>query len=175
MSEIDVHAARALPIIAPHRIGAMILRHWYLLTSSWPRLLELIYWPVLQLITWGFSQAYISQNAGFFARAAGVFIGSVLLWDILFRGQLGFSISFLEEMYARNLGNIMMSPLRPVEFLLALMIWRHLIRRDKERAEREAFDRLKAELTRAFAAPEESYRPLSAADVIGRFRDDRGA
>jgi len=50
-----------------------------------------------------------------------------------------------------------------------------LIRRDKERAEREGFDRLKAELTRAFAAPEESYRPLSAADVIGRFRDDRGA
>lgn len=52
---------------------------------------------------------------------------------------------------------------------------RDLIRRDKERAEREAFDRLKAELTRAFAAPEESYRPLSAAGVIGRFRDDRGA
>src|SRR4029079_3769883 len=39
-----------------------------------------------------------------------------------FRGQLGFSISFLEEMYARNLGNIMMSPLRPPEFLAALMI-----------------------------------------------------
>lgn len=51
---------------------------------------------------------------------------------------------------------------------------RDLIRRDKERAEREAFDRLKAELTRAFAAPEESYRLLSASDVIGRFRDDRG-
>ena len=57
-----------------------------------------------------------------FARAAGVFIGAVLLWDILFRGQLGFSISFLEEMYARNLGNLMMSPLRPVEFIAALMI-----------------------------------------------------
>ena len=39
-----------------------------------------------------------SQNGGLFARAAGVFIGAVLLWDILFRGQLGFSISFLEEM-----------------------------------------------------------------------------
>lgn len=47
---------------------------------------------------------------------------------------------------------------------------RDLIRRDKERAEREAFDRLKAELTRAFAAPEESYRPLTAADVIARNR-----
>jgi len=47
---------------------------------------------------------------------------------------------------------------------------RDLIRRDKERAEREAFDRLKAELTRGFAAPEDSYRPLTAAEVIARNR-----
>lgn len=47
---------------------------------------------------------------------------------------------------------------------------RDLIRRDKERAEREAFDRLKAELNRAFAAPEESYKPLTAAEVIARNR-----
>jgi putative addiction module CopG family antidote len=47
---------------------------------------------------------------------------------------------------------------------------RDLIRRDKERAEREAFDRLKAELTRAFAAQEESFRPLTAAEVIARNR-----
>ena len=45
---------------------------------------------------------------------------------------------------------------------------RDLIRRDKERTERQAFDRLKAELTRAFAAPDSSYTPLSAADVIVR-------
>jgi putative addiction module CopG family antidote len=47
---------------------------------------------------------------------------------------------------------------------------RDLIRRDKERAEREAFDRLKAELNRAFAAPEESYEPLTATEVIARNR-----
>ena len=108
--------------IAPHRIHAMVLRYWYLLLSSWPRLLELIYWPALQIITWGFLQNYIAQNAGFFARAGGSLIGAVILWDILFRGQLGFSISFLEEMWARNLGNLMMSPLKPIEFLIALMI-----------------------------------------------------
>jgi ABC-2 type transport system permease protein len=108
--------------IAPHRINAMILRYWYLLLSSWPRLLELIYWPALQIITWGFLQNYISQNAGFFAQAGGTLIGAVILWDILFRGQLGFSISFLEEMWARNLGNLMMSPLKPIEFLIALMV-----------------------------------------------------
>ena len=47
---------------------------------------------------------------------------------------------------------------------------RDLIRRDKERAEAEAFGRLKAELTHAFAAPEDSYQPLTAAEVIARNR-----
>ena len=108
--------------LSPRRVFAMVLRHWYLLSSSWPRVLDLIYWPAVQMLMWGFLQMYISQNSDFFARAAGTFIGAVLLWDILFRGQLGFSISFLEEMYARNLGNLMMSPLRPVEFVAALMI-----------------------------------------------------
>ena len=100
----------------------MTLRYWYLLRSSWPRLLELIYWPAVQMLMWGFLQTYIGQNAGFFARAGGTFIGAVLLWDILFRGQLGFSVSFLEEMWSRNLANLMMSPLKPIEFVLALMI-----------------------------------------------------
>jgi ABC-2 type transport system permease protein len=105
-----------------NRVAAMVRRYWYLLRSSWPRILDLIYWPTVQMLMWGFLQMYVAQNAGYFARAGGVFIGAVLLWDILFRGQLGFSISFLEEMYAHNLGNLMMSPLRPVEFISALMI-----------------------------------------------------
>jgi ABC-2 type transport system permease protein len=104
------------------RVAAMVLRYWYLLRSSWPRLLDLIYWPAVQMLMWGFLQLYISQNAGFFARAGGTFIGAVLLWDILFRGQLGFSLSFLEEMWSRNLANLMISPLRPVEFVLALIV-----------------------------------------------------
>ena len=76
----------------------MVLRHWYLLRSSWPRVFDLMYWPAVQMLMWGFLQVYVAQHSGFFARAAGTFIGAVMLWDILFRGQLGFSISFLEEM-----------------------------------------------------------------------------
>src|SRR6185503_788838 len=64
------------------RIGAMVRRYWYLLRSSWPRILDLIYWPTVQMLMWGFLQSYVASNAGFFARAGGVFIGSVLLWDI---------------------------------------------------------------------------------------------
>lgn len=118
---MSVRAAGTLTL-APHRVGAMVLRYLYLLRSSWTRLLELIYWPAVQLFVWGFLQLYIAEHSGFFARATGVFIGAVLMWDVLFRGQLGFSVSFLEEMWSRNLSNLMISPLRPVEFVCALMI-----------------------------------------------------
>jgi ABC-2 type transport system permease protein len=109
-------------MFSPTRVAAMVLRYWYLLRSSWSRLIELIYWPTVQMLMWGFLQTYLAGQSNNLARAGGVFIGAVMLWDILFRGQLGFSISFLEEMYARNLGNLMISPLRPSEFVAALMI-----------------------------------------------------
>ena len=104
------------------RVGAMMLRHWYLLSSSWPRTIELIYWPAVQLMTWGFVQLYVQNHSSFFSQAAGTFVGGVLLWDVLLRGQQGFAFSFLEEMWSRNLGNLLMSPLKPSEFVVSLMI-----------------------------------------------------
>jgi len=109
-------------MFSPRRVAAMVLRYWFLLRSSFARLIELIYWPTVQMLMWGFLQTYLAGQANLYARAGGVLIGAVMLWDILFRGQLGFSISFLEEMYARNLGNLMISPLRASEFVVALMI-----------------------------------------------------
>src|SRR5262245_66319589 len=92
---------------SPRRVAAMVLRYWYLLRSSWARLIELIYWPAVQMLMWGFLQMYIGENASFFARAGGLFIGAVLLWDIRFRGQLGFCISFLNVVYSGKLDNLM--------------------------------------------------------------------
>lgn len=109
-------------VFSPARVGAMVARYWYLLRSSWPRVLDLIYWPTVQMFMWGFLQMYIGQFGGLPARAGQTFIGAVMLWDVLFRGQLGFSISFLEEMYSRNLANLLISPLKPAEFISALMI-----------------------------------------------------
>ena len=109
------------------RIGAMVTRYLYLLRSSWTRIVDLIYWPALQMVTWGFLQSYLARTTHPAGRgataevAAGTLIGAILLWDILSRGQIGFSITFLEEVWSRNIGNLLMSPLRPVEFLLALM------------------------------------------------------
>ena len=104
------------------RIWAMVLRYWYVIRSSWPRTAELVYWPLVQMLTWGFLQSYLAQTTSFAAKAAGLFIGGVLLWDILVRSQLGFAVAFLEEIWSRNLGHLMMSPLRPSELVAALII-----------------------------------------------------
>ncbi|WP_439572255.1 ABC transporter permease [Phreatobacter sp.] len=104
------------------RVGALCLRYTYLIASSWPRLLELIYWPILNLLTWGFLQNYAMASTNRTLFVGGALVSGLLLWEILFRGQIGFSISFLEEVWSRNLGNILMSPLRPFEFVAALMV-----------------------------------------------------
>lgn len=104
------------------RIWSMVLRYWYVIRSSWPRTAELVYWPLVQMLTWGFLQTYLAQVTSFAGRAAGLFIGGVLLWDILVRSQLGFALAFLEEFWSRNLGHLMMSPLRPAELVAALIL-----------------------------------------------------
>ena len=104
------------------RTGAMVLRYVYILRSSWPRILELAYWPMMQMVLWGFISKFLLTNSSWVAQAAGVLIAAVLLWDVLFRGQLGFSVSFLEEMWSRNLPNLFVAPLRPHEFVFALIV-----------------------------------------------------
>lgn len=119
---IDTSQARDwTPGGACRRIGAMLLRHLYILRRSWPRILEITYWPTMQMIIWGFLSEFFHGQSSWVAQAFGVLLAGVMLWDVLFRGQLGFAVSFLEEMWARNLANIYVSPLRPAEHVVTLI------------------------------------------------------
>ena len=107
---------------AIRRIWGLMYRHLALYRRSWPRLIELMYWPILQMVVWGFVTAYLAgvQN-NVASAAAGVLLGGVLLWEVALRSQMGFSISFLEEIWSRNLGHLFVSPIRPHEMVAALM------------------------------------------------------
>jgi ABC-2 type transport system permease protein len=108
------------PAAAAQRVFALVLRYVYLLKGSWPRILELAYWPSIQIVLWGFISKHFTGEVSGAVEAAGALLAAVLLWDILFRGQLGYAISFLEEMWSRNLGQLFVSPLRPHEMIIAL-------------------------------------------------------
>jgi ABC-2 type transport system permease protein len=103
------------------RIGALVLRHLYLLRGSWPRVLELAYWPTMQMVLWGFVTLFLVNHSDWVAQASGVLLSGILLWDVLFRGQLGVSLVFMEEMWSRNLPQLFVSPLRPMELVAALL------------------------------------------------------
>ena len=105
-----------------HRITALIVRHLYLYRRSLPRIMEIFYWPFLDLVIWGFITLYLARSSNHVPGFVTFFLGALILWDMLFRSQQGVTISFLEELWARNLMNLFASPLKPSEFLAATMI-----------------------------------------------------
>jgi ABC-2 type transport system permease protein len=104
------------------RIGAILLRHLYLMRSSWTRVFDLMYWPLLQMVVWGFITVFLGRSSWWVAQAGGILIGAVLLWDVLVRGQFGMTLSLLEEMWSRNLASLFVTPLRPYEYAVSLMM-----------------------------------------------------
>ncbi|HHL39039.1 MAG TPA: ABC transporter permease [Deltaproteobacteria bacterium] len=104
------------------RIMACALRHLYLYKRSLPRLMEIFYWPLLDLLVWGFISTYLIRYNGELPDFVAFFMGALILWDILFRSQQGISIAFLEDMWSRNLVNIFVSPLTEAEYVASLLV-----------------------------------------------------
>lgn len=104
------------------RIAAIIRRHTYLMLKSWPRIVSMMYYPTVTMIVWGFLTVYLAPTSSFLQNAPGLLIGAVLLWDVLFRSQLGVSLTYVEELYARNLGNLFVSPLTLPEYITAQLV-----------------------------------------------------
>lgn len=84
-------------------------------------MLEVFYWPLVDLVVWGFITIYLAQEGNELHGAVIFFLGALILWDVLFRAQQGIAVSFLEEMWARNLMNLFASPLTVGEYLAASM------------------------------------------------------
>jgi ABC-2 type transport system permease protein len=104
------------------RIYALVLRHIHIWRSSVMRLIDSIYWPAVQMVTWGFLTQYLMPQASFVAQAAGVLLSGLLLWEVVVRGNLSLSIAFLEEMWSRNLGHLFVSPIRSWEMATGIII-----------------------------------------------------
>ncbi|MEM6884346.1 MAG: ABC transporter permease [Verrucomicrobiota bacterium] len=101
------------------KVWALLLRYNYLYRRSPPRLLEIIFWPVMDLLVWGFLTSYLKQGAVDVPGAVTFLIGGMILWDVLYRSQQGVSLSFMEDMWSHNLINVFAAPVRVREFLMA--------------------------------------------------------
>jgi len=103
-----------------HRMYALFLRHIYLIKGSLPRILDLIYWPTIQIVLWGFISKFFTLHTDLYNHTVGIILSSAILYDFLFRSSISFNMLFLEEIWSRNFTNLFVAPLKVSEIITAL-------------------------------------------------------
>lgn len=102
----------------------MVMRYLYLHQRNLARSMEIVFWPVMELLVWGFVSLYIQNVAESPVSRLFVFlINAMIFWDVLFRSQQGVSLSFMEEIWSQNIVNLLVSPLRLWEWIAASFIY----------------------------------------------------
>ena len=104
-----------------NKMYGLFLRHFFLIKSSLPRILDLIYWPTIQIILWGFISKFFSIYSDFYSNTLGVILSCAILYDILFRSSISFNMLFLEEIWSRNFTNLFIAPMKISEIIVSLV------------------------------------------------------
>ncbi|MGL3827239.1 ABC-2 type transport system permease protein [Candidatus Pelagibacter ubique HIMB4] len=99
----------------------LFLRHFYLIRGSFPRILDLIYWPSIQIILWGFISKFFTAYSDYYNNTVGIILTCAILYDFLFRSSISFNMLFLEEIWSRNFTNLFISPLKIKEIIISLI------------------------------------------------------
>ena len=102
------------------KIYALSLRHIFLIKSSFPRLLDLLYWPTIQIFLWGFISKFFTLNSTFYENTVGIILSAAILYDFLFRSSISYNMMFLEEIWSRNFTNLFIAPIKISEIIAAL-------------------------------------------------------
>ena len=106
------------------RVWVLVLRYVFVYRRSPIRVLEILFWPTMSLLVWGFITTFIQRSTeGSLPVFITFLIGAMIGWDILFRAQQGVSLSFLEDVWARNLLNIFCAPVRLSEYVCATFLF----------------------------------------------------
>ena len=102
------------------KIYALSLRHIYLIKGSFPRILDLIYWPTIQIFLWGFISKFFTLNSSCYENTIGIILSAAILYDFLFRSSISYNMMFLEEIWSRNFTNLFIAPIKISEIIAAL-------------------------------------------------------
>ena len=102
------------------KIFALSLRHIYLIKGSFPRILDLIYWPTIQIFLWGFISKFFTLSSSYYENTVGIILSAAILYDFLFRSSISYNMMFLEEIWSRNFTNLFIAPINLSEIIAAL-------------------------------------------------------
>src|SRR5690349_12384331 len=106
------------------RVRTVLMRYVLLHLRAPARLLDIFFWPVMELFLWGFFTVYLRRNhLDATGKILTVLINALVFWDILFRSQQAVSLAFMEELWTRNVMNVLISPLKSWEWVLGCCLY----------------------------------------------------
>ena len=105
-----------------HRIKAVMMRHAYEVRRNADRVTDMVYWPVLDIIVWGFFTIYLAHGGRSGGGIAGFLLGAAILWGMFYAFQRDMAVGFLDELWSRNLINLFSTPLDVSEYLCGLIV-----------------------------------------------------
>lgn len=103
------------------RIFAVILRQACESRRNLDRLMDMLYWPVLDVFLWGFLTVYLSRSGTLRPGFVGFLLGGAILWGVFRAFQRDMTIGVLSDLWSRNLGNLFATPLTVSEYMTALL------------------------------------------------------
>jgi ABC-2 type transport system permease protein len=105
-----------------YRIQAVVLRHIYETRRNFDRLTDMVYWPVLDIIMWGFFSLYLTRSHNLQPNAVSFLFGAIILWNLFRNFQRDMAVGFLAELWSRNLINLFSTPLTVSEYIAGLIV-----------------------------------------------------
>lgn len=105
-----------------HRVRTVVRRHYYEVRRNFTRLTEAVYWPVIDILVWGFFTVYLSGDKHVGSGIVGALLGAVILWNLFYAFQRDVAVGFLDELWSRNLITLFASPLNLWEYLAGVVI-----------------------------------------------------
>lgn len=104
------------------RIKTLTLYYLWTTRGNITKFLLMIIWPVFDLIIWGFTSLYIQKNQLVTPNLLILFLGAVICWSLLWRAQQEISQQFMQDVFSQNFNNILITPTKLWEMLLALIL-----------------------------------------------------
>jgi ABC-2 type transport system permease protein len=104
-----------------HRIEAVTMRHLYEARRNFDRVTDTIYWPVLDIVMWGFFTIYLSHSNRLQPTVVSCLLGAIILWGNFYTFQRDMAVGFIDDLWCRNLINLFSTPLTVSEYLVGII------------------------------------------------------
>ncbi len=105
-----------------NRVKAVVMRHVYEARRNVDRITDTVYWPVLDIVVWGFFTIYLKSGNRLAPGVVSFLLGAVILWGMFYAFQRDMAVGFLDELWSRNLINLFSSPLTVWEYMTGLVL-----------------------------------------------------